>query len=123
MDDGPDGLTAHEILRDLRFIKLSPNDRRRSALLLNEFKTRNLSYAEEKELRGIHRRHSVAIADLREMEQNARVGLAKEARGHTLIEQKLQEASTVGAQRQRDDLARLTSEIDGLEKEERDFGI
>ena len=123
MEDVPQGLMAHELLRDLRFIKLSPRDRTRVLFLRDEFKVRHLSPGEETELRVIYRKHTVALDQLRAAEERAKVSITKEKRGHKHVTAKLKEASVVGAERNREELQKLTAEIHQLDLEEKDFGF
>lgn len=123
MEEAPLGLTAHELLRELRFIKLSPRERKFVVHLREEFKRRHLTFGEESDLRKIYSRHSVAIAQLKEAELNARVSIAKESRGHRHVKEQITNASVVGAKRNQEELARLEAEISEMETAEKDLGF
>jgi uncharacterized heparinase superfamily protein len=123
MDDDLVGLTTHEILRDLRFIKMNQDARKRVMLLFQHFKVRSLTNQEESELRKLHRRYSVAIRELKQMEEAARVGVARERVGASKMSDHLLDAKKLKIRKNHQDLLVLKKEIKSLEDQAKEFGF
>ena len=76
--DGADGLQPFEILRVLRFIKLTPTTRTRVLLIEQNFKSGALTQEERAYLRSVYNRNIERVRDLRKSEEDARISWNRE---------------------------------------------
>ena len=123
IDDVPDGLTPYELIRRLRFIKLSLRDRDRVLLLQAVLKERNLTHEESAELRRMATLHRAAIEELEKSQERARITDAKMVRGSRRVATAIEDAKVATRVRLEKKLEDLESELEQLTREERDMGL
>lgn len=117
-----DGVPTHVLLDDLRHVKLSKNARARVLFLTDKFKTSNLAYEEERELRVLYNRHQSRVIELHRSYERVRATNAAMRRGGRDSELR-EEAKQKSKIRLRRKLRALKKEIQEYEAEEKDFGF